>query len=188
VDYYHDWTSDDYIPSEISLSWSSPSTPLGIIPETQLYPATNPPPAVVLTTPTNGTSLTASASTTVSAIAEDQYNSIASVSFYANGGFLGAVTNVPYTLTASGLTAGSYALTAVASDTTGMTSTSAPVAITVTAGSGLPYGLTTNGTLAPFLNQNMPGAFNGSFPGSIPLLLSETGAYANTPAARPPPD
>jgi mono/diheme cytochrome c family protein len=184
VDFYY-YTSGEPTAPGVQFFWSSPSTPQAILPETQLYPATNPPPAVVLTTPTNGTSLTASASTTVSAIAEDQYNSIASVSFYANGGFLGAVTNVPYTLTASGLMAGSYALTAVASDTTGITSTSAPVAITVTAGSGLPYGLTTNGTLAPFLNQNMPGAFNGSFPGSIPLLLSETGAYANTPARTP---
>jgi mono/diheme cytochrome c family protein len=164
------------------LSWSSPSTPKAIIPESQLYAMTNPPPAVVVVAPTNGSSFTGSASVTVSVNADDQYNSIASVSFYTNGGFLGAITNgPPYTLTVNGLTAGSYAFTAAASDTTGLTNTSAPVVISVTGGSGLPYGLTTHGTLAPFLNQNMPGSFNGSFPGSIPLLLSETGAYADTP-------
>jgi mono/diheme cytochrome c family protein len=123
---------------------------------------------------------------TVSADAADQYNSIASVSFYTNGGLLGTITNgPPYTLTANGLAAGSYALTAVASDTTGLISTSAPVAISVTAGSGLAYGLTNRSTLAPFLNQNMPGAFNGTFPGSIPLLISQTGAYADTPGRVP---
>jgi hypothetical protein len=183
VDYYHDWT--DYIPSVIALSWSSPSTPLEVVPETQLYPGTNPPPAVEVTSPATGSSFTASASVTVSANAADEYNSIASVSFYANGSFLGIVTNEPYTLTATGLTAGSYTITAVASDTTGLTNTSAPVMFTVNAGTGVPYGLTTRGTLAPFLNQNMPGAFDGTFPGSIPPLLSETGAYANTPNRAP---
>ncbi|HEV7923937.1 MAG TPA: LamG-like jellyroll fold domain-containing protein, partial [Verrucomicrobiae bacterium] len=44
------------------LYWSSPSTANAIIPQTQLYPYTNPPPAVVLTAPGNGSSYTASAS------------------------------------------------------------------------------------------------------------------------------
>jgi len=146
---------------------------------------TNPPPAVVMTAPTNGSSMSGDASVTVSAQADDQYNGIAAVSFYTNGAFLGTVTNLPYTLTVTGLAPGGYVFKAVASDTTGITSTSKPVAMTVTAGSGIPYGLTSNGTLAPFLNQNMPGAFNGTFPGSIPTLLSETGAYANTPDRTP---
>ena len=42
-------------------------------------------------------------------------------------------------------------------------------------GSGLPYGLTTNGTVAAFLN--MPSTSGGS----IPPLLSETGAFSDTP-------
>ena len=67
-----------------------------------------------------------------------------------------------YTLTAPGLAVGSYALTAVATDGSGLNSTSAPVNINVVAGSGLPYGLSTNGPVPAFLN--MPNTFNGSLP------------------------
>ena len=159
------------------LYWSSPSTPNAIIPQTQIYPVTNPPPAVVLTSPSNGSSFTAAASVSISADADAQYNPLSYVSFYTNGIFLGTVSNAPYALTMTGLPAGSYTVTATATDGSGLTGASAPVSITVTPPSGLPYGLTSNGTLAAFLNQNMPGSYTGS----IPLLLSETGAYVDTP-------
>ena len=48
------------------LYWSSPSTASAIIPQTQLYPYTNPPPTVVLTGPAGGmTNFTAAASVTI---------------------------------------------------------------------------------------------------------------------------
>jgi hypothetical protein len=159
------------------LFWSSPSTAQAIIPQTQLYPYTNPPPAVVLTTPANGSAFTAAASVSLTADADAAYNPLSFVSFYTNGVLFGAVSNVPYALTATGWAAGNYILTATATDGSGLTGTSFPVNITVFAGSGLAYGMTTNATVGPFLNQNMPGAFTGS----IPALLSETGAFANTP-------
>jgi hypothetical protein len=159
------------------LYWSSPSTANAIIPQTQIYPVTNPPPAVVLSSPANGSAFTASASVSLSADADAQYNPLSYVSFYTNGAFLGAVSNAPYAFTVTGLPAGSYTLTATATDGSGLTGTSAPVAITVTAASGLPYGLTTNAALAAFLNQNMPG----SYAGSIPLVLSAAGAFVDTP-------
>jgi hypothetical protein len=163
------------------LLWSSPSTAQAVIPQTQLYPYTNPPPSVVLAAPTGGSSYTAAASVTLGAEADSLYNPLSFVSFYTNGIFLGTVSNAPYSLTATGLPAGSYTLTATATDGSGLAGTSAPVAITVTAPSGAPYGLTANGTLAAFLNGNMPGASGGV----IPLLLSETGAFANTPNRTP---
>jgi mono/diheme cytochrome c family protein len=72
-----------------------------------------------------------------------------------------------------------YTLTAVAADGSGLSSTSAPVQIIVNAGSGLPYGLTNRATVQPFLN--MPTSIPSALPGSIPLLLSQTGVYSNTP-------
>jgi uncharacterized repeat protein (TIGR03806 family) len=175
LDYYEKTNN-----SSVSLSWSSPSTTFAIVPQTQLYPFTNPPPAVVLTAPSGGaTNLTAAASVTVAANADSAYNSINAVNFYANGASLGGVTNLPYALTATGLAAGNYSLTAVAVDSSGLASTSAPVSITVANGSGQPYGLTSIGTVSPFFN--MPSTFNGA----LPALLSQTGVFSNTPSMTP---
>ncbi|MFZ0826159.1 MAG: chitobiase/beta-hexosaminidase C-terminal domain-containing protein [Verrucomicrobiia bacterium] len=165
--------------AEAMLAWSSPSTPQTIIPQTQIYPYTNPPPTVLLTSPTNGSTYTASASVTINASADAPYNPVSAVSFYANSALLGSVSNVPYALTATGLGSGSYALKAVAIDGSGLSSTSSPVNITVAAGTGQPYGLTTLGTVSPFLN--MPSTYNGS----LPLLLSQTGVFTNTPNLSP---
>jgi len=174
LDYYQKTNN-----ASIALSWSSPSTPLAIVPQTQLYPYTNPPPAITLVSPTNGAGYTASASVTIAASAEGAFNPLRSVTFYTNNIVLGTVTNAPYALTATGLGAGSCVLTAVAADTSGLNSTSAPVNITVAPGTGVPYGLTTNAPLPAFLN--MPTTFNGT----LPPQLSLTGVYTNTPNRAP---
>ncbi len=162
------------------LQWSSPSTAQAIIPQTQLYPYTNPPPVVILSSPSGGaTNYTAAASVTLAADTDAPYNPVSAVSFYANGGLLGTLSNNIYgpfhaVLTATGLAAGNYALTAVATDGSGLSNTSAPVNITVNPASGQPYGLTANAPVAAFLN--MPTT---SF-GALPPLLSGTGAFGNT--------
>ncbi len=162
------------------LAWSSPSTAQAIIPQTQLYPYTNPPPTVLLIGPAgNATNFAASASVSLTAEADAPYNPISTVAFYINGDLLGFVSNsldAPiYGLTATGLAAGNYSLTAVATDGSGLSSTSAPVNITVAPGSGQPYGLTSNPPVNAFLN--MPTTFTGS----LPPLLSQTGAFGDTP-------
>ena len=175
LDYYQETNS-----ASATLAWSSLSTPLSVVPPTQLYPFTNPPPTVALTAPLTGASYTAAASVTLSADADAPNNPISSVSFYGNGNFLGSVSTAPYTLTATGLAAGSYALTAVVTDASGLSSTSAVVSVTVNAGSGLAYGLTTNAPVKAFLN--MPATYAG---GSLPAQLSLTGVFSNTAAMIP---
>lgn len=169
MDYYQDGGG-----ATARLQWSSPSTIEAVIPTSQLYPYTNPPPSIVIASPTNNATYTASASVTIAANADAPYNPITQVSFYANSNLVGTVTNVPYTVTATGLGAGAYVLTAVAVDGSGLSSTSAPVNIAVNTGSGAPYGMTTNPPVNAFLN--MPTTFNGV----LPSLLSQTGAYSDT--------
>jgi regulation of enolase protein 1 (concanavalin A-like superfamily) len=140
---------------------------------------TNPPPQVALTAPTENSSYTAAASVTISADADALYDTVDRVDFYANSAFVGSVSNVPYSATATGLGAGSYALTAVAVSSSGLVSTSAPVSITVAAGTGQPYGLTNREIAPAFFNMS------ATFEGSLPPLLSETGVFSNTPSMTP---
>ncbi len=161
------------------LEWSSPSTPRAVIPESQLYPVTNPPPAVAITSPASNSVYTAGGSVTVSAAAAAQYNTLASVALYTNQVLLGVLTNSPYILTTTGWAAGSYTLTAIATDGSGMTGTSAPVKITINAGTGQPYALSARARVPAFLN--MPAAINGA----LPATLSQTGVFTNTPNMDP---
>jgi hypothetical protein len=166
--------------AEAYLFWSSPSTgPMTIIPQSQLYPVTNPPPSVVLTNPASGTVLTAAATVTLTAEAAAQYNTLSFVNFYIGTTLLGSISNSPYSLTTTGLGAGEYVLTAVAVDGSGLMTTSAPVSISVAAATGQPYGLT-NVPPAPAF-YNMPPVFTGA----LPATLSLTGVFSNTPAMAP---
>ncbi|PYJ06702.1 MAG: hypothetical protein DME25_05990, partial [Verrucomicrobia bacterium] len=92
---------------------------------------------------------------------------------------IGTLSNAPFTFTWAKVAPGSYSLTARATDDVGTMATSSPVAITVTANTGLPYGLTNRGPVTAFLN--MPATANGT----MPALLSQTGAFTNTPAMTP---
>ena len=165
------------------LLWSSSSTAQSIIPQSQLYPYTNPPPTITLIRPAVGATYMGDASVTIAARVETQYNPISTVSFYANGNWLGALSNslyAPiYAMTVTGLKAGSYSLISVASDGSGLCRTSSPIDLTVTTGSGLPYGLTTNGIMSAFLN--MPTTYNGP----LPPLLSGTGVFGDTASRAP---
>ena len=171
----------------IQLLWSGPSTAQAVIPQTQLYPYTNPPPAVLLVAPTNGATYSGSASVTFTADADAQYNPLTNLVFYTNGVAAASLASSPcapyYTLTLTGLSPGSYALIAAAKDGSGLAATSAPVNITVNPGSGLPYGLAANASLGAFLNSNMPPAFNGP----LPALLSKPALIATRPIACPRP-
>lgn len=91
----------------------------------------------------------------------------------------GLTNGTTYYYVLSAVSAPGYTLTAVATDGSGLSSTSAPIQITINAGSGLPYGMTTNGPAPAFFN--LPTLMPATLPGSLPLLLSQTGVYNDTP-------
>jgi len=91
---------------------------------------TNPPPAVTLTAPSNGTVYTAPATITLTASASDAQG-ISRVEFYSGATLLGAATAAPYTFSWSGVGLGTYSLTARAYDGYGIANTSGAASITV---------------------------------------------------------
>jgi phosphatidylserine/phosphatidylglycerophosphate/cardiolipin synthase-like enzyme/regulation of enolase protein 1 (concanavalin A-like superfamily) len=103
---------------------------------------TNNPPAVSITSPANNATFTAPATVTITANASDSDGTIAKVDFYAGTTHLGTVTSSPYSFTWSSVAAGTYSLTAVATDNGGASTTSSAVSITVNTGGGstLPQG------------------------------------------------
>lgn len=96
-------------------------------------------PVVTITAPTSGATVSGT-TVAVSANATDS-NGIATVQFKLDGVNLNAVENTaPYTITwnTTTTTNGSHTLTAVATDSTGMTSLSDPLTVTVNNGTSLP--------------------------------------------------
>lgn len=89
-----------------------------------------PPPSVSITNPTSGSVYAAPADVTIAASATVVKGSVTNVQFFANSVSLGSVSTAPFTLTATGLAAGSYALTAAAT-AAGLTTASSPVNINV---------------------------------------------------------
>ena len=93
--------------------------------------AANTPPSVTITNPANGAVFAAPANVTVRANATDTGGTVSTVQLFANTTLVGAAAAAPFTIVASNLAAGSYALKAVAVDNGGLSSTSAVVNISV---------------------------------------------------------
>ena len=91
----------------------------------------NSPPSVTITNPINGAVFAAPANVTVQANASDADGTVASVQLLVNATTAGTDTTAPYSIVATNLAAGSYALRAVAVDNGGLSRTSAVVNISV---------------------------------------------------------
>jgi hypothetical protein len=88
-------------------------------------------PVVSITSPSDGATFPAKPTITLSASATSEYSTIQSVSFYQGATLLKKVANAPYNYTWTKPAAGTYTLTAVATDAQTLATTSAPVTITV---------------------------------------------------------
>ncbi|MFO1488990.1 MAG: metallophosphoesterase [Verrucomicrobiota bacterium] len=91
------------------------------------------PPAVSITSPTNGAGFVAPAAFTFSASATDLDGVVTNVAFYLGATKLADDDTAPFSYAVSGLGGGTHALRVVATDDSGMSRTSAVVNITVTA-------------------------------------------------------
>jgi hypothetical protein len=92
-------------------------------------PAEPQPPAVAITSPAASASV--GTSFTISATAADSDGTITSVAFYDGATLLGTDTASPYSFNWTGAALGSHTLTAIATDNSTMTTTSAAVMVTV---------------------------------------------------------
>jgi hypothetical protein len=111
------------------------------------------PPTVTLTNPANNSIFVAGTNVTIGATASDADGTVKQVQFFRGTNNLGIDTNAPFGLTWSNAAVGIYALTAIATDNNGITTTSAPVNIIVDA---LPMILITN----PVSNTSFTGPTN----------------------------
>jgi regulation of enolase protein 1 (concanavalin A-like superfamily)/chitodextrinase len=127
----------------------------------------NQPPTVTLTSPTPGASFTAPATISLSANASDPENRMSHVDFYAGTTLLTSVSASPYSYTWSSVPAGTYSLTAVATDADGGTTTSAAVSVTV--------GGQSSDTQAP----TAPAGLTASVASSTQINLSWTASTDN---------
>ncbi|WP_343746928.1 glycosyl hydrolase family 8 [Chitinophaga sp.] len=93
-------------------------------------------PTVSITAPANNTAYTAPASVTINADAADSDGTVKKVEFFNGSTKLGEDTTSPYSYTWNNVAAGSYALTAKATDNGNNSTTSATVNITVAATPG----------------------------------------------------
>ena len=90
------------------------------------------PPAVSITSPTNGSGYLAPALIAIQAEASDTDGAVAKVSFYVNDDFLGEDLTSPFSYVWTNARSGKYALFARATDTNGLSTLSRAVSIVIT--------------------------------------------------------
>ena len=125
------------------------------------------PPSVSLTSPPSGSAFLVGDAITLTASASDADGSITKVEFYQASTKLGEDSTAPYEWVWNGATAGTYSVTARATDNDAnvSTSTAATVYVNATAGSGTL-------TRGPYLNQANPNSIVIRWRSSQPVVTS----------------
>lgn len=116
--------------------------------------ATNQPPTVSIKEPASGAIFNAPATFTVSATAADSDGTVTKVDFFQDAMPIGTAMSPPYSASVANLAAGSYRFTALATDNSGATTTSAAVTITVSASQAKVYYIHTDHLNTPRLITN----------------------------------
>jgi hypothetical protein len=154
ADFYIRWADDN-------ASQSSPDQIIGL----NNVVIAQPTPTVALTAPASGTTVLVTDTVNLAATATGNGGAtISKVEFFANGTKIGEDTSSPYAFAWAGMAPGSYALTAVATDSNNLPATSAAVNIVVSTGpptvaltapaEGAAYGSNATVSLAADANGN----------------------------------
>jgi uncharacterized repeat protein (TIGR02059 family) len=88
-------------------------------------------PTVIISSPVTGSAFTSPASITISADASDADGTVSQVEFYNGSTKLGTSLTAPYTFTWNNVAAGTYSLTAIATDKLNAKTTSSAISVTV---------------------------------------------------------
>ena len=123
-------------------------------------------PSVSLTAPAAGAGFTAPATVSIVANAADSDGTIASVSFYNGNTLLGTDTSAPYSYSWSNVGAGTYSVTARATDNQGAVTTSAAISVIVEVANTFP-------TVS--LTSPLPGA-NFTAPATVTMVANAADA------------
>jgi hypothetical protein len=116
---------------------------------------------VSLTAPANGATFSAPATVALSASASDPDGTVAQVAFYRGTTLIGTSTTAPHGVSWANVTAGTYDLTAKATDNLGATTTSAVARITVSSGGNITITSPVNGAALYGGSVTVSGIFNG---------------------------
>jgi flagellar hook assembly protein FlgD len=146
-------------------------------------------PTVSMTSPTSGSSYNAPASVSITATASDADGSVSKVEFYNGSTLIGTSTSAPYSFTWSNVAAGTYSLTAKATDNANGTATTSSVSITVktvvtNSCAGIPQFVENGGYVAGSKVQNAgnqyqckPYPYSGWCNGAAWAYAPGTGSY-----------
>ncbi len=88
-------------------------------------------PNTAISSPATGAKYTASASITLTAVAADRDGTVAKVDFYNGTTFIGSDASAPYSFTWANVAAGTYTITAKATDNNGAATSSSAITVTV---------------------------------------------------------
>jgi lysophospholipase L1-like esterase len=135
-------------------------------------------PTVSITSPANNASFTAPASITINATAADADGTVSNVQFYNGTTLLGSDASSPYSFSWTSVPAGTYALTARATDNNGAVTTSS--AVTLVVNNPIPVGVTIQAETACTFDGVLNEATNAGFNGTGYLNLNNAAGSAAT--------
>ena len=124
------------------------------------WAGSNKAPTVNITAPATGAAFGAPANITISATASDTDGTVAKVEFFQGANLLGTRTASPYSISWNNVLAGTYSLTARATDSGGASRTSSAISVIVT-GPGLLIASPASGSIVYGSSIAVSGTFSG---------------------------